>query len=250
MLAIIVPVRRASTRLPNKPLHPIAGVPLVLRVARRLKEVAPTTPAYFAVDDAEVKALLGKNGFKAIMTDPNLPSGTDRIAAANKQIKATHIINCQGDEPAVQACHIELLAKAILDGAPMATLALDHFSAEEFANPNRPKVVTGLNGNALYFSRSLIPFDRTSGGKLPGTDAMGCAVGLHQGFYAYSAEMLERFTKLPQSPLEKIEKLEQLRVLEHGYPIKVCFNAYPTQGIDTLEDVAAFEAQLKAAPHS
>ncbi len=244
-LAIVVPVRRASTRLPNKPLHPIAGVPLVLRVANRLREIAGEIPTYFAVDDKEVKKLLEQNGFSVVMTSVNCPSGTDRIAEANRKIGADYVINCQGDEPAVMRAHIDLLADAILHGAPMATLALSEFTIEEYLNPNRPKVVVAANGDALYFSRATIPYDRTSGAKqVPAPSSMRGAVGLHQGFYAYSADMLERFTKLPQTPLEQIEKLEQLRVLEHGYRIQVRFNTFPTQGIDTPEDVAAYERKL------
>jgi len=246
MLAIIVPVRRASTRLPNKPLYPIAGKPLVLHVAERLREIAPEIPLHFAVDDAEVKAVLENAGFSAIMTDPALPSGTDRIAAANKVIKATQVINCQGDEPCVQRTHIDLLADSLKRGAPMATLALNSFTQSEFQNPNRPKVIVGTSGQALYFSRAMIPYDRSGNGTLS-QDSLTLArqrIGLHQGFYAYTAAFLEQFVKMPPSPFEQIEKLEQLRVIENGYPILVRFNNMPTQGIDTIEDVRAYEKLL------
>lgn len=247
MLAIIVPVRRASTRLPDKPLYPIAGKPLVLHVAQRLKAIAPEIPTFFAVDDEKIKQILDSNGFKAIMTDPDLPNGTSRIEAANRQIKADQVINCQGDEPCVQREHIDLLADSLKRGAPMATLALKSFSDEEFLNPNRPKVVVGSSGQALYFSRAPIPYDRSNKTGILSKDAKSLAVervGLHQGFYAYTADFLTAYVGLAATPLEQIEKLEQLRVLEHGYPIMVRFNQYPTQGIDTLEDVRAYEKLL------
>lgn len=253
MLAIIVPVRRASTRLPNKPLYMIKGQPLVIHVAQRLKAIAPEIPTYFAVDDAEVKQTLEAQGFKAIMTDPDLPNGTCRIEAANKLVKADLVINCQGDEPCVQREHIDLLVDGLQRGAPMATLALNSFTDAEFRNPNRPKVVVGASGQALYFSRALIPYDRSVKDGVPVLAAQDSSkhigyerVGLHQGFYAYTAEFLSAYVKMPPTPLEQMEKLEQLRVLENGYPIMVRFNRFPTQGIDTQEDVKAYEKLLRA----
>ncbi len=247
-MAIIVPVRRASTRLPDKPLYPIAGKPLVLHVAERLKAIAGEIPTYFAVDNEEVMSVLEQAGFKAIMTDPELPNGTCRIAAANKQIGATQIINCQGDEPQIQRVHIDLLADSLKRGAPMATLALNSFTDEELLNPNRPKVVVGASGQALYFSRSILPYDRSAKDGVLSADSRNLAmgrIGLHQGFYAYTSAFLEQYVNLPATPLEQIEKLEQLRVIEHGYPIMVRFNNFPTQGIDTIEDVRAYEKKFE-----
>jgi len=246
MLAIIVPVRRASTRLPDKPLHMIKGKPLVLHVAERLRTIAPEIPTYFAIDDEAVKNVLESSGFKTVMTDPYLPNGTSRIEAANREIKARWVLNCQGDEPCVQREHIDLLSDSLKRGAAMATLALRSFTEGEFRNPNRPKVVVGANGQALYFSRALIPYDRANHGLLS-AEAQKAArerVGLHQGFYAYTAEFLTAYVKMPAAPLEQLEKLEQLRVLEHGHPIVVRFNDFPTQGIDTPEDVTAYEKLL------
>jgi 3-deoxy-manno-octulosonate cytidylyltransferase (CMP-KDO synthetase) len=247
MLAIIVPVRRASTRLPDKPLYEIKGKPLVLHVAERLRVVAGDIPTYFAVDDQTVKETLEKAGFNAVMTDPDLPNGTCRVEQANREIKADLVINCQGDEPGVRKEHIELLADSLKKGAPMATLALGEFTDEEFMNPNRPKVVVGSSGQALYFSRWPIPYDRGNSGVLSKQMLELCheRVGIHQGLYAYTAEFLTTYAKLPASPMEQIEKLEQLRVLENGYPIHVRFNSLPMQGIDTPEDVKIYEKLLK-----
>ena len=253
MLAIIVPARRASTRLNDKPMYSIAGKPLLLHVAERLRAIAPEIPTYYAVDDAEVKRLLEQNGFNAIMTSVDCPNGTVRIAEANRSIGATHIINAQGDEPQVQRVHLDLLADALRRGAPMATLALSTWSEEEFRNPARPKVIVGSNGQALYFSRSVIPYDRSAKEGENGLltpENMNLArqrIGLHQGFYAYTASFLNTYISLPATPFEQIEKLEQLRVIEHGYPIQVRFNNFPTRGIDTIEDVRAFEKTLNVS---
>lgn len=237
MIALIVPVRRASTRLPDKPLHMIDGRPLVLHVAYNLREIAPEVPLYFAVDDRAVEKLLSQNGFSAIMTDPDLPSGTDRIAEANRRIGATQIINCQGDEPDVQRIHLELIVDSLRNGAKMATLALKNFTEEQFQNINRPKVVTDKDGNALYFSRSPIPYDRDNQGGKPPVGKANNAIGLHQGIYGYTSEFLQTFTQLEPTPLEKLERLEQLRALEHGHKIAVRYHTFPTHGIDTAEDV-------------
>jgi len=247
VLAIIVPVRRDSKRLEDKPLHLIGGRALVLHTAYRLREIAPEAPLYFAVDDRALEKLLVQHGFSAILTDPNLPTGTDRVAYANSRIGATQVINCPCDEPDVQRIHLELMMESLRKGSPMATLALKNFTDAEFNNPNRVKVVVGADGNALYFSRAPIPYERATNGGKPGPAAANGSIGLHQGIYAYTGDFLHRFTQLTPTPLEKLEKLEQLRALEYGFRIGVRFHTFPTHGIDTIEDAQAFENSLRGS---
>jgi 3-deoxy-manno-octulosonate cytidylyltransferase (CMP-KDO synthetase) len=242
--AIIVPCRLESTRFPRKLLHKIKGRPLLLWVAERIARQTPEYPLYFAVDDELLRELVVAHGFTAIMTRSSHPSGTDRLAEANRQVSADHVINVQADEPLVSARQIRLLAELVAGPADMATLATPFKKAEDFHNPNQVKVVCDPQGRALYFSRAPIPYSRDSGGD--GDDAWVRANPCmrHLGLYAYKAPLLERFTQLPVGRLEHLEKLEQLRVLENGYDIAVGFTDDPTIGVDTLEDAQKFERTL------
>jgi 3-deoxy-manno-octulosonate cytidylyltransferase (CMP-KDO synthetase) len=164
-LAIVVPARLASTRFPRKLLHPVGGRPLILWTALRIRAVAPELPLFFAVAEEELADVLGREGFKSVLTDPALPSGTDRIAQANAQIGAKRIINVQADEPMVATSHIASLARRITSGdCDMATLGTPFASAEAFADPNRVKVVRDVTGLALYFSRAPMPHRRDTRG--------------------------------------------------------------------------------------
>jgi 3-deoxy-manno-octulosonate cytidylyltransferase (CMP-KDO synthetase) len=241
MLALIVPVKRNAGDFLDKPLYPVLGIPLVIRVANHLRDICPDIPLHFAVDDRDIQKLLEQNGFSAILTNPNLSSGSDRAAEVNRRIGARHVITCPGDEPAIERAHIDLLADALKRGAPMTTLAITQFSQEDFSDTRRTKVVVGASGNALYFSRTGIPYDRATNGNLPPLAEGRGTIGLHQGLYGYSADMLERFAEWIPTPLEQAEGLEQLRVLENGYPIQVHFNSFPLANIETQEDVAAYE---------
>jgi 3-deoxy-manno-octulosonate cytidylyltransferase (CMP-KDO synthetase) len=234
--AILVPARLASQRFPRKLLHPIAGKPLILWTAERLRQALPGWPVHFAVAEEELAAVLREEGFSALLTDPDLPSGTDRLAAANRELGAEFVINVQADEPLVTAREVELLDGLIRGEADIATLATPFRHEEDFRNPNRVKVVRDLAGRALYFSRSPIPRSREA-------EALGGGVALwHLGLYAYRAEVLERFASLPPSPLEQIEKLEQLRALENGFRLAVGVVEEGGIGIDTPEDVPRFLA--------
>lgn len=244
-IAIIVPCRLESTRFPRKLLHPIGGKPLVVWVAERIAQQAPEFPLYFAVDDARLAAPLEDRGFRTIRTAVHHASGTDRIAEANRHVQARFVVNVQADEPLVSAAQIRALAELIQADAPMATLATPFRTAADFANPNQVKVVMSrVNRRALYFSRSPMPFARELGGRVDDTWVQAHPCFRHLGLYAYQAELLEKFARLPLGALEQIEKLEQLRVLENGFPIACELTDDPTIGVDTPEDAVKFEAWL------
>ncbi len=246
--AIIVPCRLESTRFPRKLLHQIKGKPLLLWVAQRISQQAPDYPLYFAVDAEELRAPLAAEGFKVLMTSPEHQSGTDRLAEANRTVKATHVINVQADEPLVTAAQIRMLAELIAGPVPMATLATQFKRIVDFYNPNQVKVVIRADGRALYFSRSRLPFSRDLGLTIDDAWLAANPCHKHLGLYAYHAELLEKFAKLPPGRYEQIERLEQLRVLENGYDIKVGVTQDPSVGVDTPEDAKRFEQLLDAKP--
>ena len=244
--AIIVPCRLESTRFPRKLLHAIRGKPLVLWVAERIAAQAPEFPLWFAVDHDLLRVPLAAAGFQTILTAPTHQSGTDRLAEANRTVHADFVINVQADEPLVTGAQIRRLAELIAGPVAMATLATPFRTAADFANPNQVKVVVRNDGRALYFSRSPVPYARDRTGAVDDAWVAAHPCYRHLGLYAYKADLLERFAKLPVGRLEQIEKLEQLRVLENGYDIAVGFTADPTIGVDTLEDAARFERLLEA----
>jgi 3-deoxy-manno-octulosonate cytidylyltransferase (CMP-KDO synthetase) len=242
--AIIVPCRLESTRFPRKLLHNIRGKPLLLWVAERITREMPGLPLYFAVDHELLWDSVAAWGYRALMTRHDHASGTDRIAEANRQIGAEFVINVQADEPLVSAHQIGALAELIAGTADMATLATPFTTAVDFANPNQVKVVRGNDGQALYFSRSPLPFAREVGGQVDDAWVRANPCFRHLGLYAYKAPLLEKFSHLPVGKLEQVEKLEQLRVLENGYEIACGLTDDPTIGVDTLEDAAKFDQWL------
>ena len=234
---IIVPARLSSIRFPRKLLQKIDGIPLIIHTAKRIKEIAPEFDSVFAVDGDELKSLLVNNGFRAIMTEPNLSSGTDRIFAANQRLLSSRIINIQADEPLVSREHILSLVKAInKDNARMATLAVPFRKQEDFVDKNQVKVVLDQFGFALFFSRLPIPEFRDNL-KFDDYIKHGYKPLKHLGMYAYTKEFLEKFAQAPPGLLEKIEKLEQLRALEMGEKILVSEVESETLGIDIPEDL-------------
>ncbi len=238
--AIIVPCRLESTRFPQKLLHPIRGKPLLLWVAERIKAQAPDYPLWFAVDDKSLANCVEQAGFRAVMTSTGHPSGTDRIAEANRKVGASYVLNVQADEPLVTGGQIAALARLIQGDCPMATLCTPFRKAEDFANPNQVKVVKSAGGRALYFSRSPMPYARDAAGKISDAWLAANPCYKHLGLYAYRADFLEKFVALPPGRLEQIEKLEQLRALEAGHPIAIDVTDDPTIGVDTPEDAAKF----------
>lgn len=242
--AIIVPCRLESTRFPRKLLHVIKDRPLLLWVADRISREAPEFPLYFAVDDEVLRECVVSAGFQAIMTDVAHQSGTDRIAEANRTVRAEHVINVQADEPMVTGAQIRALAGLLENGAEMATLVTPFKRVVDFYNPNQVKVVLRGDGRALYFSRSRMPFSRDLGLTIDDAWVLANPCFKHLGLYAYRTELLDKFAKLPPGRYELIEKLEQLRILENGYDISCAVTEEPGIGIDTPDDAAKFAALL------
>jgi len=186
--AIIVPARLGSQRFPRKLLQTVRGRPLILCTADNIRRIAPDIPLSFAVAEEELQKILVAAGYHCVMTDPDLPSGTDRIAVANREICARWVINVQADEPVLAGEHITQLRGLLESGFDMATLATPFTENKDYEDPNKVKVVTGLNQQALYFSRSPIPFDRDRPGELPDHAYW------HLGLYGYSADLLQHFS--------------------------------------------------------
>lgn len=245
---VIVPARLASTRLPNKPLADLAGLPMIVRVAQRAA-LSQAARVVVATDAPEVLAACQAHKVEAVLTRADHVSGSDRLAEACQLLGLDGqdvVVNVQGDEPLIAPAMIDACA-AKLRASPQCVMstvahALDDTPAgrAEFANPNVVKLVTDKNGLALYFSRALIPFWRDSQGSAKPGSALR-----HVGLYAYHAGFLRRFPSLALSPLEQIESLEQLRVLWHGERIAVHISEErPGPGVDTPEDLERVRALL------
>ena len=228
----VIPARYASTRLPGKPLSLIAGKPMIQCVYERACQATLPDEVVVATDNELVQKAVESFGGKVMMTSPDHPSGTDRLAEVVLSYPdADVIVNVQGDEPMLPPEVIDRLAEAFADeNLQMATLKTA-MREEEYDNPAAVKVVTDLNGYALYFSRSLLPYPR----KKP----EDFKVFKHVGVYAYRRSFLLKYAALTPTPLERAESLEQLRALENGYKIKVLESDFQGIGVDTPEDLAA-----------
>jgi len=230
---LLIPARMASTRLPGKALADIGGVPMIVRVLRQA-EAAGLGPVAVAAGEVEIAAVVRQAGGLAVLTDPDLPSGSDRIHAALEKLDPERrhdvVINLQGDLPALDPVQIRVVAAALADsGADMATLAAEILDPKERTNPSVVKAVVawrqdGQLGRALYFSRAAVP-----SGEGP--------LFHHIGIYAYRRDALSRFVALPPSPLERREKLEQLRALEANMSIAVARVDTVPLSVDTQEDL-------------
>jgi len=217
-------------------------------VAERIAREAPEFPLWFAVDHEILRDCVVAAGFRALMTDPSHVSGTDRLAEANRTVRADFVLNVQADEPLVTGGQIRALASLLAEGAPMATLGTPFRRAADFTNPNQVKVaIAPATRRALYFSRAPIPFARECGGRVDDAWVAANPCYKHLGLYGYRADLLEKFAQLPPGRLEQIEKLEQLRVLENGYEIACAVTEDPTIGVDTPEDAVLFEQWLGGA---
>jgi 3-deoxy-manno-octulosonate cytidylyltransferase (CMP-KDO synthetase) len=236
-IAGVIPARLASTRLSRKVLREIAGRPMVDWVWRAAQSSGLMDPVIVATDSDEVADVCRDRGIPCAMTSPECASGSDRVREVARRIDAEIYVNIQGDEPTLTAAFFRpLLTLFDRPEVAVATLAVP-CPPHEFMNPNAVKVVTALDGRALYFSRATIPFDR---------DATGfTGYRKHLGIYAYRKAVLERFAALPPSPLEKLERLEQLRLLENGIAIYVAEAPGDTIGVDTEEDLARAEGVLR-----
>jgi 3-deoxy-manno-octulosonate cytidylyltransferase (CMP-KDO synthetase) len=235
----VIPARLGSSRLPRKPLLPLAGDPLILWVVRRVAELGVCDRLVVATDAGEIAAVVEGAGHEAVLTSSQHQSGTERIAevVARKEFSDFNLIlNVQGDEPLVAPEAVRGAVDRVRRGDPIGTAAgaLDPALA---ADPSRVKVVVGPSGRALYFSRAAIPFDR---------DGTGTVVyHQHVGVYAYTREALQRWVALPPVPHETWERLEQLRPLLHGIPIGVAlFPGAAAPGVDTTDDLTWTEREL------
>jgi 3-deoxy-manno-octulosonate cytidylyltransferase (CMP-KDO synthetase) len=239
----IIPARYASTRFPGKPLAMLGGKTVIERVYQQVSSVFDEVCV--ATDDDRIFKAVEAFGGKAVMTRNDHKSGTDRIeeAATKLGTDADVIINVQGDEPFIQPSQLATV-KALFDDeqTQIATLGKPFETMEAAENANSPKIVTDVNGYALYFSRSVIPFVR---GKERSEWLASFPFVKHIGLYAYRRDVLRQITKLPQSPLEIAESLEQLRWLQNGYRIKVGLTDVETVGIDTPEDLQRAEEFLQ-----
>jgi 3-deoxy-manno-octulosonate cytidylyltransferase (CMP-KDO synthetase) len=235
---VIIPARLASTRLPNKPLADLGGLPMVVRVAERAR-LSGADRIIVATDHEEIAAACILHKVEVMLTRADHPSGTDRIAEVAAQLpKDAVIVNLQGDEPLIDPALLAATAALIRPGVPMATCAHPLHEAADVFNPNVVKVVLNKQSNAIYFSRAAIPWHRDAFAKDQGSLPAGYAPLRHIGLYAYSNEFLQAYPALEPAPLENIEALEQLRVLWHGYPIAVHVTAdAPPGGVDTPEDL-------------
>jgi 3-deoxy-manno-octulosonate cytidylyltransferase (CMP-KDO synthetase) len=234
----VIPARLASSRLPRKVLRDLAGRPLLAWVVEAARACPQLDEVVVALDHPEVEALCKANAWPYEMTDPALPSGTDRIHALSRTWTADIYVNIQGDEPLLRPEHIAAILRPFQqEHVEVSTLKVPCTPAN-LHNPNAVKVVTARDGRALYFSRATIPYVRDAG-----TPAQHWK---HLGLYAYRRSALERFASLPISELEVAERLEQLRLLEHGLSLYVEAVEHDTIGIDTEEDLRAVEVILRS----
>lgn len=235
----IIPARLASTRLPRKVLREIAGQPMIARVYEAAKQSPLLRDVIIATDSDEVMQFAEGRGWKAQMTSDKHRSGTDRVYEVAQRIPADVYVNIQGDEPLARPEHLGALLQPMQDPKVMVSTIKTPCPPQDVDNPNAVKVVTDLNGRALYFSRSTIPFDRDKTG--------GISYFKHLGFYAYRRAALDRFCNLPESKLEAAERLEQLRFLENGIDIYVAETPFNTVGVDTEEDLRRVEEMVTAS---
>jgi 3-deoxy-manno-octulosonate cytidylyltransferase (CMP-KDO synthetase) len=240
---VVIPARYGSSRFPGKVLASDTGKFLIQHTLEQAQKASAVDDVLIATDDQKVMDACKSFGASCVMTKTSHQSGTDRIAEAVANIDADIIVNVQGDEPEIDPGHIDYLVKLLSDNpqASMATLLTSFESPEQIADPNVVKAITDASGRAIYFSRSVIPYNRDSQGVGETEDYLR-----HLGIYAYRKDFLFKFTSLEQSKLEKIEKLEQLRAIENGYTIITGKVEHSCEGIDTSEQYAAFVARYKS----
>jgi 3-deoxy-manno-octulosonate cytidylyltransferase (CMP-KDO synthetase) len=232
---VVIPARFGSTRFPAKILAARTGKPLVQHVVEQARKCSLVRDVIVATDDQRIVDALRPFETRCVMTSASHQSGTDRVAEVARGLNESIIVNVQGDEPEIEPDTIDALIDRLATSSDdMATAATRFADAADPKDPNLVKVVLSLEGRALYFSRSVIPFHRDS------TSAPLLPYYLHLGIYAYRRDFLLQFSSLPPTPLEQVEKLEQLRALEHGKSIYVLIVRHATHGIDTPEQYEDF----------
>jgi 3-deoxy-manno-octulosonate cytidylyltransferase (CMP-KDO synthetase) len=237
-VAAVIPARLGSTRLPRKALADILGKPMVQWTYEAVRAARSVGEVIVATDSPEIAAAIEACGGRAAMTSPDHKSGTDRVAEVARDLDADVIVNVQGDEPLISHAALDaLVTRFSASSCAMGTLVHAESDPAELANPARVKVVCRADGRALYFSRSIVPFDRDNRGT--------AKYWKHLGVYAYRRAFLLELAKMPVSPLEEIEQLEQLRVLENGHDILTVPVAYDGFGVDTPDDLEAMRRAIK-----
>jgi 3-deoxy-manno-octulosonate cytidylyltransferase (CMP-KDO synthetase) len=242
MVLCVIPARYASTRFPGKPLALLAGKPILQHCWERTRLARSINRVLIATDDTRIADVARAFGAEVALTRADHPSGTDRVAEAAARIKCSLVVNVQGDEPLIDPRMIDAATGALLAhrGFDISTLCHRITDPADIQRPQVVKVVRRMNGEALYFSRHGIPFDR---------DGSGLGVWWkHIGLYVYRPAALRRIVRLPVSPLEGAEQLEQLRALENGLRILAVETPFTSTGIDTPADLARLRRSLRAAP--
>lgn len=242
----IIPARYKSNRFPGKPLALINGKPMIQHVFERAKAVELLTRVVVATDDKSIAECVEGFGGEYVMTRDDHVSGSDRLAEAAELLKISEhdvVVNIQGDQPLFPEEVVSQVAQPLLDdpALPMSTLIYRIIRTEEINDPNHVKTVFDRDNNALYFSRSPIPFQRNPDEKIKPTYYK------HLGFYAYRKGFLLSFVALPEGEWERFEKLEQLRALEYGYTIRVTVTEHDSIEVDTPEDLKRVEQFLQNA---
>jgi 3-deoxy-manno-octulosonate cytidylyltransferase (CMP-KDO synthetase) len=236
----VIPARYASTRFPGKPLALIAGRPMVEHVWKRCQEASTFDEVLVATDDVRIQETVARFGGTAVMTSPDCATGTDRVAEVARARPDVEVwVNVQGDEPLVDPASLRVLAGLFADPAVQMGTLVRPLEAAEADSPHVVKAVLALNGDALYFSRSTVPFIREP------AEAGAVRRWAHLGLYGYRRETLRRLAGLSATPLEQAEKLEQLRALEHGLRIRCGQVAGRSVAVDVPEDVARVEAVMR-----
>ena len=248
MVVGIIPARWGSTRFPGKPLHLLAGKPLLQHVWEQSRRARKLDRLIIATDDSRIAKAAGGWGADVALTSRKHLSGTDRIAEVVRKTKgARYVVNIQGDEPMIDPQLINQLVRELQkdDSLQMITAAHPFPDARETQSPHQVKVVVDRNGFALYFSRARIPGGNSDQRAATSDDPSGFL--RHQGIYGYTRDTLLRFVRWNQSPLEKAESLEQLRALENGVRIKVIVTGGGSPGVDTPEDARKIERIIASA---
>lgn len=232
----VIPARYESSRFPGKPLALLCGKPMIQWVYERVSSVSEIFETIVATDDKRIFQTVEKFGGKAIMTG-ECACGTDRVYMACKDMEFDIVLNIQGDEPTIKPEMIRQVINAFEDkSVSMATLKKQFDRNEDINNPNINKVITDMNNNAIYFSRSVIPFRRNKNTEIQ--------YYKHIGVYGYTKQFLETFVNLKQTQLEITEQLEQLRAIENGYKIRVLETEFQSVGVDIPEDIILAEEEL------
>jgi 3-deoxy-manno-octulosonate cytidylyltransferase (CMP-KDO synthetase) len=234
----VIPARYASTRFPGKLLAKLAGRPVIEHVVRRASQAASIDRVLVATDDERIFACVKGFGGQVVMTSLDHPTGTDRIGEVVRDIPCDIVVNVQGDEPAVDPAAIDAAVEPLLfdEKLVMSTLATPIADLDDLLSPHVVKVVTDINDNALYFSRSVLPGSREGV-----YDVSSGRYKWHIGLYVFRRDFLLSFIGLGRMPLEKAENLEQLRALEHGYPIRVITTPYTGMDINIPQDLVRLE---------